>query len=419
MKPIPNCPTMIDVVNVLREHHEVLLNLTQLKEENKKEIIMPCGITPIQSSCPAPNAPVFECCGRLKVQTFKCEAPTGCAGATFPVGFQMNVNEWANMGEYPVYAAKYFDCVGGKAFVGILGAINGVVKTGLDIKIPNTVGATAIKMSIVDSITGAPIEGQEINIGVAPITNLDESSTVGIVLDSGVKVTGPFEATIGTVDRVSWEGLWEPSSNNDQGILFTTEQRMWMINGAKLDTGVTAVKTKLDDGFTFTAMDMKKRTMANLAGSHPLSGTNVGALCFAPNDVPEAGGVNAAVYSMLIDSNWVGAGAEAALSIKFEDGVVWSGWFRQNIFVGGDATLAGSAFGDWADYVLEPDYELMHLDDVAAHIEATKTLPGMPSAEAVSEGHGIGSMLKTITEQLEKQMLYILQLNARLDAEGI
>lgn len=385
---------------------------------------MPCGVSTTATSCLPSIAPFFECCGRLKLQAFKCEAPTGCAGATFPVGLQINVNEWPSMGEYPVYALKLFDCVGGKAYVGLLGAVNGVVKYGLDVKIPNTAAASAIKLTIVDPVTGATVEGQEINIGLAPATNSDKTSgtgttSPGLVLDSGVTITGPFEATIGTPDRGAWEGLWAPSTNNEQGILLTTEQRMWTVNGAKLDTGVTAVKTKLDDGFTFTAMDMKKRTMVNLAGSNPLSGTNAGALCFAPNDVPEAGGANAAVYSMLIDSNWVSVGTDAALSIKFEDGVVWSGWFRQNIFVGGDATLAGSAFGGWADYVLEPDYELMHLDDVAKYINEHKTLPEMPAAEEVADGHGIGAMLKNIVAQLEKQMLYILQLDARLETEGI
>ena len=418
MNPIPNNPTLNDLLQVVREHHVILNTLLQ------KEADMPCGVSTTATSCLPSIAPFFECCGRLKTQVFKCEAPTGCAGATFPVGLQINVNEWPSMGEYPVYALKLFDCVGGKAYVGLLGAVNGVVKYGLDVKIPNTAAASAIKLTIVDPVTGATIEGQEINIGLAPATNFDETSgtgttSPGLVLDSGVTVTGPFEATIGTPDRSAWDGLWAPSTNNDQGILFTTEQRMWTVNGAKLDTGVTAVKTIEDDGFTFTAIDIGTRAMVNLAGSHPVSGTTVGALCFAPNETPAAGGVNAAVYGMLLDSTWTGAGGDAALAAKMPDGKVWSGWFSGDIYVGGDATLAGAAFGGWADYVLEPDYELMHLDDVAKYINEHKTLPEMPSADEVAAGHGVGEMLKTIVAQLEKQMLYILQLDARLEMEGI
>ena len=417
MNPIPTNPTMSDLVTILREHHTILTTILQ------KENAMPCGVSTTTTQCASPMAPFFECCGRLKVQAFKCEAPTGCAGATFPVGLQLNVNEWASMGEYPVYAAKFFDCVGGKAYVGVLGAINGVVKYGLDVRVPNTANATAIRLSIVDPTTGAIIEGQEINIGLAPATDSDSVSgsgttSPGLVLDSGVTVTGPFEAMIGTPNRNSFTSFWEPDiSAEDPGILVTTEQRSWLVAGTntRLETGFTVIKTKETDGFTMSVIDKPSGTMALFSGSVP--GTDIAAGVFAQT---AASGVAAGLYGALSDTNMtIVPGSQGLLGYRDEADKVWAGAFLGDIFVSGDATLAGTAYGGWADYVLEPDYDLMSLDDVAKYISETKTLPEMPSAEEVASGHGVGAMLKTIVAQLEKQMLYILQLDARLDAEGI
>ena len=419
MNPIPTNPTMSDLVTILREHHTILTTILQ------KENAMPCGVsttTTTTTQCASPMAPFFECCGRLKVQAFKCEAPTGCAGATFPVGLQLNVNEWASMGEYPVYAAKFFDCVGGKAYVGILGAVNGVVKYGLDVRVPNTANATAIRLSIVDPTTGAIIEGQEINIGLAPATDSDGVSSSGttspgLVLDSGVTITGPFEATIGTPDKSVWEGFWYPSTQ-DQGVLLTTEQRAWHINGAKLDTGVSAVKTVADDGFTLTAIDVVHGTATFFAGTHPQSNSTIGALAYAPTKVPTiTGGMHAAIWSSLIDENWETSDTSAGLSVVFSDGTRYAGWFDGNIYVSGNATLGGNAFGGWADYVLKPDYELMPLPKLREYITEFTHLPDVPTANQVAaSGLSIGNIFKTLLLKIEESTLYILQLEERLSA---
>ena len=383
---------------------------------------MPCGVSTTTTQCASPMAPFFECCGRLKVQAFKCEAPTGCAGATFPVGLQLNVNEWASMGEYPVYAAKFFDCVGGKAYVGILGAVNGVVKYGLDVRVPNTANATAIRLSIVDPTTGAIIEGQEINIGLAPATDSDGVSgsgttSPGLVLDSGVTVTGSFEAMIGTPNRNSFTSFWEPDiSAEDPGILVTTEQRSWLVPGTntRLETGFTIIKTKETDGFTMSVIDKPSGTMALFSGTVP--GTDVATGILSQT---AASGSAAGVCGLLsTPSMTTVAGSQGFLGFRDSDGKVWAGAFIGDILVLGDATLSGTAFGGWADYVLAPDYELMPLPEVAQYIRDTETLPEMPSAAVVSEGHGVGAMFKNIVAQLERQMLYILQLNERLAIIG-
>jgi len=370
--PLPTNPTLSDVVSALRFCEASILTINKKMEE-----VMPCGVTTVPTvptDCAAPvDNLLFECCDRLKLKAYKCEAPTGCDGATFPVGLQINVNEWPSMGEYPVYAMKLTDCVGGKAFVGLLGAVNGMVKTGVEIKIPNTAAASAIKMVIVDPITGAVIEGQEISIGLAPATTSNETSQTGttspgIVLDSGVTVTGPFEATIGDPDEAVWQGLWVPSTNNDQGLLVTTEQRMWVINGAKLDTGFTVVKTKEDDGFTGTFLDPLKHTQVHMAGSHPASNTNIGVYASTANVDAAAGGLNAAVFGCLNENDWTQTPeSSGALGVRY-NGNVYAGLFMGDILVTGDATLAGAAFGGWADYVLEPDYNLMPLAEVRAYI---------------------------------------------------
>lgn len=381
---------------------------------------MPCGVSTTATSCLPSIAPFFECCGRLKVQAFKCEAPTGCAGATFPVGFQLNVNEWPSMGEYPVYAMKLFDCVGGKAYVGMLGAVNGVVKYGLDIKIPNTANASALRLAVVDPVTGATIPGMEVNIGLAPATgNNSKTGTTyaGIILDNGVSVQGPWEAIIGTPKKSLWERLWYPSQNEDPGILITTEQRAWKIGLDYVDTGFTAVKTLVEDGYAMSAIDVASGVRAHFAGTAK-DGTTVAVLGTA--EYKGVGISNAGISASLVDptTQETIVGSQALLGVSV-NGTILAGFFNGNISVTGDATLGGTAFGGWADYVLEPDYELMHLDDVAKYINDNKTLPEMPSADVVATGHGIGAMLKAIVAQLEKQMLYILQLDARLEMEGI
>jgi hypothetical protein len=78
----------------------------------------------------------------------------------------------------------------------------------------------------------------------------------------------------------------------------------------------------------------------------------------------------------------------------------------------------------WPDYVFKKDYPLMSIDDFEKSITENKHLPGIPSAEEISEngGHQIGEMQRQLLEKVEELSLYIIELNNRmkkLEAENL
>ena len=76
------------------------------------------------------------------------------------------------------------------------------------------------------------------------------------------------------------------------------------------------------------------------------------------------------------------------------------------------------------DYVFEPDYEMMTLEQLEAFITANKHLPNVPSAADVkANGFSVQGMANATLEKVEELVLYTLQqqktiedLQARLKA---
>jgi hypothetical protein len=67
------------------------------------------------------------------------------------------------------------------------------------------------------------------------------------------------------------------------------------------------------------------------------------------------------------------------------------------------------------DYVFEPDYKLMPLDDLRRYVQANKHLPGIPSATDMSAtGQRVNELQLRLLEKVEEQTLYILQLQREL-----
>ena len=65
---------------------------------------------------------------------------------------------------------------------------------------------------------------------------------------------------------------------------------------------------------------------------------------------------------------------------------------------------------NWADFVFEPDYALPSIDEVWAHIQNERRLPGVPSAEAVREhGVSIGETQTLLLQKIEELTLYLIQ----------
>jgi len=71
----------------------------------------------------------------------------------------------------------------------------------------------------------------------------------------------------------------------------------------------------------------------------------------------------------------------------------------------------------WADYVFEPDYELMPLDELESFIQENKRLPEVPPASHVEEnGIELSEMNVLLLKKVEELTLYILQQNKDMQA---
>lgn len=139
--------------------------------------------------------------------------------------------------------------------------------------------------------------------------------------------------------------------------------------------------------------------------------------------VGDGGGINLA-----IDNNEIIArdnGATSLLHLQADGGQVGIGLQGLTVPAGFIFAVDGKAMmeevevqlsGDWPDYVFEPDYDLMPLDDLAEHVRAQKHLPGIPpQSEMESASLPVGEMQVKLLEKVEELTLYILQLKDRLD----
>ncbi len=72
--------------------------------------------------------------------------------------------------------------------------------------------------------------------------------------------------------------------------------------------------------------------------------------------------------------------------------------------------------GACPDYVFEPDYELMPLDELSEYIQRNKHLPNVPSAEVVErDGIDLGGFSMRLLEKTEELTLYVLDQDKRLN----
>jgi len=107
------------------------------------------------------------------------------------------------------------------------------------------------------------------------------------------------------------------------------------------------------------------------------------------------------------------------MEIGVSDPTKWVGDYR--LYVGGGilteklkVALISSA--DWADYVFEPNYSLMPLDEVGEFIKSHGHLPGVPSAdEMVDKGLDVAKTDAMLMAKIEELTLYVVQLKKELD----
>jgi len=73
--------------------------------------------------------------------------------------------------------------------------------------------------------------------------------------------------------------------------------------------------------------------------------------------------------------------------------------------------------GPWPDYVFEPKYPLMPLEELREHLATHRHLPGIPSAAEVEANGGValGDLQARLLKVVEEQALYILRLQESLE----
>ena len=72
---------------------------------------------------------------------------------------------------------------------------------------------------------------------------------------------------------------------------------------------------------------------------------------------------------------------------------------------------------DWPDYVFDSAYQVMPLPKLQAYLAQHKHLPGVPSAETVSqEGLELGENQAVLLKKIEELTLYILEQNKKQEA---
>jgi trimeric autotransporter adhesin len=70
---------------------------------------------------------------------------------------------------------------------------------------------------------------------------------------------------------------------------------------------------------------------------------------------------------------------------------------------------------NWADYVFEPSYKLMPLEEVEKYTKVNKHLPNVPSADEITkEGIDVAKVSKMFMEKIEELTLHIIELNKRI-----
>ena len=71
---------------------------------------------------------------------------------------------------------------------------------------------------------------------------------------------------------------------------------------------------------------------------------------------------------------------------------------------------------NWADYVFDPSYKLMPLEEVENYTKANKHLPNVPSADEITkEGIDVAKISKMFMEKIEELTLHVIQLNKRIN----
>ena len=190
--------------------------------------------------------------------------------------------------------------------------------------------------------------------------------------------------------------------------------------------GVVRIPNLLPGTYTFTVRDAQGVIIGSCT-------TTIGVNPNSPCDVLEEEACKEAILDLLKDAfakevstckQWEGGDCD-------KDGLIYRtgnvaigtsiGKSGYSLAVGGgiltDNFKIQLCSGAWCDYVFEPEYPLMPLQEVKTHLEKHKSLPGMVTqAEINREG---GYELKTVKldqqEKIEEAFLHLIQLKKKIN----
>ena len=375
---------------------------------------------------------------------------------TVPVGFGVQVSEWTPT-ENPTYAILTKDCPS-PAYVGLLGAVNGVPTNGVTARVVAAEGAKLLDMRFITEagtdVGGFDVRyenGQIIYPWVTSIPDIDlsdienrltiiETECCGSIPDVSGFLTADDLASYATktyvtetmsaysvalVQDVPNETVistyTRSSGYTDNGIIVTDRSNLYGVPNPASNSwcgGITCLKTKPVNGNAWTVYDPISR-VGYYAAMRYLD------TAFSPNRLSLAGITGfaraTATYGYGVqgyldsgdDATAIVPGSKGVLGFKEENGNIWAGAFFGNVYIGGNAVLAGTATG-WPDDVFESNYFLESFESRLSSQFLEKKLKGMPSQEDIASGGlNVFEIVKGLVRHVEELYLYIGELYDR------
>lgn len=87
-------------------------------------------------------------------------------------------------------------------------------------------------------------------------------------------------------------------------------------------------------------------------------------------------------------------------------GGAWGLWLDKGVVA---TDYAITTPGSWADFVFDSTYRLRPLKEVETFIRKNKHLPGIPSAQKISEGYTVHAMNTNFIQKIEELTLYTIE----------
>jgi hypothetical protein len=231
---------------------------------------------------------------------------------------------------------------------------------------------------------------------------------------------------------------------NTKFVSVTTEGTDIAITGAKLRLASSTVDTDTPV-HQLSIAGGPAWTISNWSGAVDL--TNGSAIAWRPNEVgysygmghtnggfhffrtassPGTTGSGAISDVTIDDSGWVGIGTSfpsAKLHIKGNtwvdngDLIVCCSATTDIVLTGGGIFVNGSKM-NVPDYVFEPDYPLLSLEELRAYIATEQHLPNVPNAEEIAQGGlNVVDFQMKLLEKTEELTLYTLAQDEQLQAQ--